>query len=54
MTIYTNSAHAYMRLDGLWFDTGDQQWGSYGRGDRWSTKRVDQAAGYDVRHPSRL
>jgi hypothetical protein len=54
MTIYTNSRHAYMRLDGLWFDTADQQWGSYARGDRWSTRRVDPAAGYIVRHPSRL
>ena len=54
MTIYTNSRHAYMRLDGLWFDTADQQWGSYRRGDRWSTKRIDPASGYIVRHPSRL
>lgn len=54
MTIYTNSAHAYMRLDGLWFDTVAQQWGSPGHGDRWSTKRVDRAAGFIARHPSRL
>jgi hypothetical protein len=50
--IYTNSQHAYMKIAGLWFDTGDQQWGSYGHGDRWSTKRVDPAAGYIVRHPT--
>jgi hypothetical protein len=54
MTIYANHTHVYMRLDGLWFDTADQQWGSYGRGDRWSTKRVDPAAGYLMRHPPRL
>ncbi len=50
--IYTNSQHAYAKIAGLWFDTGDQQWGSYGHGDRWSTKRVDPAAGYIVRHPT--
>lgn len=54
MTIYANHTHVYMRLDGLWFDTADQQWGSYGRGDRWSTKRVDPASGYLARHPARL
>jgi hypothetical protein len=54
MTIYANHTHVYMRLDGLWFDTADQQWGSYGRGDRWSTKRVDPASGYLQRHPPRL
>lgn len=54
MTLYANHTHVYMRLDGLWFDTADQQWGSYGRGDRWSTKRVDPASGYLQRHPSRL
>ncbi len=52
MTIYTNSQHAYMSIAGLWFDTADQQWGSYGHGDRWSTKRIDQASGYIVRHPT--
>lgn len=54
MTIFTSHSHAYMRLDGLWFDTADQQWGSYGHGDRWSTKRVDPASGYWVRHPFRF
>jgi hypothetical protein len=54
MTIYANHTHVYMWLDGLWFDTADQQWGSYGRGDRWSTKRVDPASGYLARHPPRL
>ncbi len=52
MTIYTSSSHAYMRLDGLWFDTGDQQWGSYGHGDRWSTKRVDGPSGTWCATPS--
>lgn len=54
MTLYANHVHVYMRLDGLWFDTADQTWGSYGRGDRWSTTRVDPAAGYLQRHPPRL
>ena len=54
MTIFANHTHVYMQLDGLWFDTADQQWGSYGRGDRWSTKRVDPASGYLQRHPPRL
>jgi hypothetical protein len=54
MTIFANHTHVYMQLDGLWFDTADQQWGSYRRGDRWSTKRVDPASGYLARHPSRL
>ena len=54
MTIYTNSSHAYMRLDGLWFDTADQNWGSYGRGDRWSRTRISGPSGYLVRHPSRM
>ncbi len=52
MTIYTNSQHAYMSIAGLWFDTADQQWGSYGHGDRWLTKRIDPASGYNVRHPT--
>ena len=52
MTIYTNSSHAYMSVAGLWFDTADQQWGSYGHGDRWSTKRISPASGYLVRHPT--
>jgi hypothetical protein len=54
MTIFANHTHVYMRLDGLWFDTADQQWGSYGHGDRWSTKRVDPASGYLARHPFRF
>ena len=51
MTIYTNSGHAYMSVAGLWFDTADQQWGSYGRGDRWSRTRISPASGFMVRHP---
>ena len=54
MTIYANHTHVYMRLDGLWFDTADQSWGSFGHGDRWSRTRVDPAAGYIMRHPPRL
>lgn len=54
ITIFANHTHVYMRLDGLWFDTADQQWGSYRRGDRWSTQRVDPASGYLVRHPPRM
>lgn len=54
MTIYTSSTHAYMQLDGLWFDTVAQQWGSPGHGDRWSTRRVDSPSGYIVRHPFRF
>jgi Putative peptidoglycan binding domain len=51
ITIYSNTQHAYMSIAGLWFDTADQQWGSYGHGDRWSKTRVDPASGYAVRHP---
>ena len=52
MTIYTNSVHAYMSVAGLWFDTADQQWGSYGHGDRWSRTRISSASGFIVRHPT--
>jgi hypothetical protein len=51
MTIYTSSTHAYMSIAGLWFDTADQQWGSYGHGDRWSKSRISPASGFMVRHP---
>jgi hypothetical protein len=54
MTLYTNAGHVYMRLDGLWFDTAAQQWGSYRRGDRWSRTRVEGPSGYMVRHPFRF
>ncbi len=50
ITIYANAGHAYMSIAGLWFDTADQQWGSYKHNDRWSTKRVSPASGYIVRH----
>jgi peptidoglycan hydrolase-like protein with peptidoglycan-binding domain len=53
MTIFANHTHVYMRLDGLWFDTVAQQYGSR-PGDRWSTKRVDPASGYLARHPFRF
>lgn len=51
ITIWTNAGHAYMKIAGIWFDTAAQQWGSH-HGDRWSTKRVDQASGYVIRHPT--
>jgi cell wall-associated NlpC family hydrolase len=51
VTIYANAGHAYMKIAGIWFDTAAQQWGSYGHGDRWSTKNVSHTAGYVVRHP---
>jgi hypothetical protein len=49
--IYAISGHVYMKIAGLWFDTADQNWGSYGHGDRWSTRRVSPTSGYVVRHP---
>jgi len=52
VTIYTNYGHAYMKIAGLIFDTAAQQWGSYGHGDRWSTKNVSKTSGYVVRHPT--
>jgi peptidoglycan hydrolase-like protein with peptidoglycan-binding domain len=54
MTLYTNAGHVYMHLDGLWFDTAAQQWGSYGRGDRWSRTRIEGSSGYMMRHPFRF
>ncbi len=52
ITVYANAGHAYMIIAGLWYDTAAQQWGRPAHGDRWSTKRVDGASGYIVRHPT--
>ena len=52
MTVYTSHWHAYMSIAGLWFDTSDQNYGSYGHGDRWSTTRVSPTSGFLLRHPT--
>jgi cell wall-associated NlpC family hydrolase len=50
VTLWANAGHVYMNIAGLWFDTAAQ---SSSNGDsRWSTTRVDQAAGYIERHPT--
>ncbi len=49
ITMYTNDGHVYMKVGGLWFDTGAQ---SYANGeDRWSTTRMSPSAGFMVVHP---
>jgi peptidoglycan hydrolase-like protein with peptidoglycan-binding domain len=50
ITIYANSAHVYMNVAGLWFDTADQS--SSNGNDRWSTSQVSPSSGFVVRHPS--
>lgn len=50
ITLWANAGHVYMNIAGLWFDTADQS--SSNGNDRWSTTRVDQAAGYIERHPT--
>ena len=50
ITIYANSAHVYMNIAGLWFDTADQS--SSNGNDRWSTRQVSPSGGFVVRHPS--
>lgn len=50
ITIYANSAHVYMNIAGLWFDTADQS--SSNGNDRWSTSQVSPSGGFVVRHPT--
>ena len=45
ITIYANSAHVYMNIAGLWYDTANGN-------DRWSTGRVSPLGGFVVRHPT--
>ena len=50
ITIYANSAHVYMNVAGLWFDTADQS--SSNGNDRWATRQVSPSGGFVVRHPT--
>jgi hypothetical protein len=47
ITIYANSEHTFMVVDGKRFDTGAQREG----GSRWSSS-MTSTSGYVVRHPS--
>jgi hypothetical protein len=49
VTIYANSGHAWMRIDGRRFDTNALQ----ETGTRWSPT-ISSSAGYVVRHPPDL
>jgi peptidoglycan hydrolase-like protein with peptidoglycan-binding domain len=49
ITMYANGGHVYAKIAGIWFDTAAQS--PANGNDRWSTTRIDPAAGYVVRHP---
>lgn len=50
ITVYANSGHVYMKIAGLYYDTGAQS--SSNANDRWSTHRSSPGSGYVVRHPT--
>jgi len=52
VTIWANAGHTYMRIAGLYFDTGAQS--SNSLNDRWSTRDISGTSGYVVRHPTGL
>jgi peptidoglycan hydrolase-like protein with peptidoglycan-binding domain len=49
ITLFANSGHVYMWIDGLWFDTAAQS--SQNRNDRWASSRVSPLSGFVRRHP---